>query len=324
MPKGLVIYRKLGKYAHYIKYFYYLFFRRDILEKKVSYGNKNNDSTVYLVKPDYVDGVEGLLSLIYSQVIYIQYANDHKYIPYVDWKNYNTQYYDGVNNVWEYFFKQVSDFTLEDVYNSKKVILSGWTFKNKNKKELFSEKVFFDSGIKRSSSALIKQYLFFSDEINDLLDEELARFRADDSIGVYIRGTDYVRLKPSGEYVQPDVTQVIPVIHSFLDKYGVKTLFLVTEDGDIYDAITNEFGEIVHTVSFDTFVRGYDGKNYISKSNVLIEDKKLRGQYYLVKMIILSKCRYLISSITQGSKFSYLLNDGLYEDEYIFDLGLYE
>lgn len=31
----------------------------------------------------------------------------------------------------------------------------------------------------------------------------------------------------------------------------------------------------------------------------------------------------MITSITQGSKFSYVLNNGKYKDEYVFDLGLY-
>lgn len=61
----------------------------------------------------------------------------------------------------------------------------------------------------------------------------------------------------------------------------------------------------------------------LSKSDVLEKDKKLRGQKYLAKMILLSRCRYLITSITQGSKFSYILNNGKYLDEYAFDLGLY-
>ena len=62
----------------------------------------------------------------------------------------------------------------------------------------------------------------------------------------------------------------------------------------------------------------------MSRSGVLNDDKKQRGQNYLVKMILLSKCKYLISSITQGSKFSYALNGGKDKDEYIFNLGLYD
>ena len=99
---------------------------------------------------------------------------------------------------------------------------------------------------------------------------------------------------------------------------------MVTEDGEIYDSLVNIFGASIRIVSYDSFIRNYDGKDVLSKSNVLDENKKLRGQRYLVKMILLSRCKYLISSITQGSKFSYALNGGKYIDEYIFDLGLYD
>ena len=72
-------------------------------------------------------------------------------------------------------------------------------------------------------------------------------------------------------------------------------------------------------VSFDTFIRNYEGKDVLSKSDVLEKDKKLRGQNYLAKMILLAKCKYLISSMTQGSKFSYVLNDGKYVDTSLYD-----
>ena len=104
MPKGLKFQRKHRKIGYLMKYFYYLIARRDILQKKVSYGDKNKNKIIYIVKPDYQDGVEGLLSLIYRQVLYINLARQKAYIPYVDWKNFNTQYYDGVNNAWEFFF----------------------------------------------------------------------------------------------------------------------------------------------------------------------------------------------------------------------------
>ncbi|MDO4556725.1 MAG: hypothetical protein Q4B70_16550, partial [Lachnospiraceae bacterium] len=93
---------------------------------------------------------------------------------------------------------------------------------------------------------------------------------------------------------------------------------------EIYDSLYEEFGEKIKLVSFDTFVRGYTGQDVLSRSNVLNADKKKRGQDYLVKMVLLSKCKYLISSVTQGSKFSYILNGGAYSDEYIFNLGLYK
>ena len=323
MPVGLKFQRKHRYCGYKLKYFYYCIARRDILQKKKCYGDNNSDKTIYVIKPDYQDGVEGLLSLIHKQVLYIDYAKKKGYIPFVDWKNFKTQYHDGKNNVWNYFFKQPSDIREEEVYTCKNVYLSGWTFKDINPLGLFESKIFFDKTIERKSYELLNQNLNFSDEVLELVAKEAQDLDIDNCIGVYVRGTDYTKLRPSGEYIQPTIKPVKNQITQFINKYHAP-VFLVTEDGDIYDELLHTFGNRIMTVSYDSFIRNYDGKDVLSKSNVLDDDKKQRGQKYLVKMILLSRCKYLISSITQGSKFSYSLNGGKYKDEYIFDLGLYD
>lgn len=323
MPVGLKFQRKHPYLGYKLKYFYYCLARREILQKKCSYGNSNENKIIYIVKPDFQDGVEGLLSLTYKQVLYINYAKQKGFVPYVDWKNYVTQYFDGKNNVWNYFFKQPSKISEKEVYSSKNVYLSGWTFKNINYQGLFESDIFFNAEIKRKSYDLLIKNLSFSDEILNKVCVEAKIIDINRCVGVYVRGTDYIKLKPSGEYVQPNIRLVEEKIDDFNKKYNAP-IFLVTEDGDIYDSLVKKYGSIIRIVSFDSFIRNYDGKDVLSKSSVLDEDKKLRGQNYLVKMILLSRCKYLISSITQGSKFSYALNGGKYVDEYIFNLGLYD
>lgn len=323
MPVGLKFQRKHRVLGYKIKYFYYYLARRDVLQKKKSYGGKNPDKTIYVIKPDYQDGVEGLLSLIHKQVLYINYAKKKGYIPFVDWKNYKTQYYDGKNNVWDYFFDQPSVISEEEVYASKNVYLSGWTFKDINPLGLFESDIFFDKNIENQSYEILKNNLVFSNEVLEVVEKEAQSLDIDKCIGVYVRGTDYIKLRPSGEYVQPNVKQVEHEIIKFIEKYQAP-IFLVTEDGNIYDELVEKFGDRIRIVSYDTFIRNYAGKDVLSKSNVLDDDKKQRGQKYLVKMLLLARCKYLISSITQGSKFSYSLNGGKYKDEYIFNLGLYD
>lgn len=323
MPNGLKFQRKHRFWGYKLKYLYYCIARRDVLQKRKSFGEYNENKIIYLIKPDYQDGVEGLLSLIHKQVIYIDYAKQKGYIPYVDWKNYMTQYYNGIDNVWEYFFMQPSEITEEEVYSCKNVYLSGWTFNNINPLGLFEKDIFYDKEIEKKSYDLLFNNLRFSNEVLKVVETEAQNIDIDKCIGVYVRGTDYVRLKPSGEYIQPNVRQVEEQIIKFVNKYNAP-IFLVTEDGEIYDSLVIKFGKSIRTVSYDSFIYNYDGKDVLSKSNVLEANKKLRGQRYLVKMILLSKCKYLISSITQGSKFSYALNGGKYIDEYIFNLGLYD
>lgn len=323
MVSSLKLSRKHRHFGYKVKYFYYCIARRDVLQKKKKYGELNPHKTIYIIKPDYQDGVEGLLSLVNRQVMYIDYARKKGYVPFVDWKHYKTQYYNGIDNVWEYYFRQPSRITEGEVYQSASVYLSGWTFKNMNSQGYFSENMFSDEILLKKSHEILVNNLEFSDEILEMLDREEKLLDIKECIGVFVRGTDYVRLKPSGEYVQPSVEQVEEQIRIFQKKYQTY-IFLVTEDGEIYDKLKESFGDSIKLVSYDSFIRNYEGKQFISKSNVLKADKKLRGQEYLVKMILLSKCKYLISSIAQGSKFSYSLNGGNYEDEYIFDLGLYD
>ena len=144
MPVGLKFQREHRFLGYKLKYIYYFIARRNVLQKKKSYGKCNAGKVIYIIKPDYQDGVEGLLSLIHKQVIYIDYAKKNGYVPFVDWKNYKTQYYDGKNNVWNYFFKQPSDIKEEEVYNSKNVYLSGWTLKDINPLGLFESEIFFN------------------------------------------------------------------------------------------------------------------------------------------------------------------------------------
>ena len=322
MPIGVKFERKHKKLGYLAKYLYYCVAKRNILQKRMSFGQMNSDRVIYVIKPDYQDGVEGLLSLINKQILYMAYAKKKGYCPYIDWKNYKTQYYDGKNNAWEYFFKQPSNLTENEVYKSKKVYLSGWSFKTVNPEGPFEADVFTDKRIREKSSEMLCEHIRFSDEVLSIVNKEATSLNISECIGVYIRGTDYVKLKPSGEYVQPSVDQMKCKIHEFENKYNAP-IFLVTEDGDIFDNLIKEFGDIIRIVSFDTFIRNYEGKDVLSKSDVLEKDKKLRGQKYLAKMILLAKCKYFVGSMTQGSKFSYILNNGNYSDEYIFDLGLY-
>ena len=320
---GLTFVRKNRTIGYKIKYLYFCLFKRSRLEAKTSYGEANAEQTIYIVKPDSEDGVEGLLSLLARTSLYIRYGIRSGYQVCVDWKNYKTQYYDGQSNAWEFFFEQPSLISLDEAYRSRRVVLSGWTFRDINPNDVYSRKMFFDRHLSDELHEILTTSIDFNDSVKKICNAEGHSLDITNCLGVYLRGTDYVKLKPSGEYVQPTVHQVIEIIDAFIEKHGMIPIYLVTEDGSIYEEIKKRYGGQIRLVSFDSFIYGYKGDTVLSKSGVLEDDKKQRGIHYLVKMILLSKCKYLISSITMGSMFSYGLNGGKYEDEHIFDLGLY-
>ena len=127
-----------------LRYIYTLLKHPQFLQKKKSFGNKNKDKTIYIIRPNTEDGIQGLMSLFVQVMRKIDYANKKGYISYVDFKNYRTQYYDGKNNCWDYFFTQPSKITIDEAYNSKNVILSGVTLKANEDVTLFKDSIFFD------------------------------------------------------------------------------------------------------------------------------------------------------------------------------------
>lgn len=309
---------------NFFRYMYYRLSGKDMIEKHISYGNQNRDQTIYVIRPNSEDGIQGLMSLLIQTLRKLEYADKKGLIPFIDFYNFKTQYYDGKTNAWENFFKPVSKLSLQEVYKSKNVILSGATPFFKEDLSLYKETIFNNHDLAIKCNSIIKKYIELSEDAENVLNNELNSIDIKNCLGIYLRGTDYVKLKPAGEYRQPDIRDVIKKIDEFINKYEIDKIFLVTEDFTYYDILKKRYKEHLIVVSYDTFIKNYDGKDYLSKSNVLSVDKKERGIDYLVKIILLSKCKYLISSITCGSIAAYAFNGDRYTDKYIFSLGYYD
>lgn len=316
--------RKNPSLLRYLQYIYNMFFHKDRLMQKCSFGNMYDTDQILIIRPTTDDGIQGLMSLFIQAMRWVDYANRKGVIPYIDFKNYKTQYYDGIGNVWDYFFTQPSSLSIDEVYNSKRVIVSGATWYKTVDETLFRGEVFNDSKLSEKCFSVIWNNIDYSDEVKNIVEKENKVIQAEKCIGVYLRGTDYIQLKPTGEYVQPDIESVIQKVDEFIHRYGNLKIFLVTEDYKYYHSMKQKYKDEIKIVSYDKFIQNYDGKNFLSKSNVLEENPKKRGMDYLVKIVLLSKCKYLVSSITMGSIAAYSLNGGVYEDSYIFNLGFYK
>lgn len=305
-------------------FIYTLFCHKERLMRTASFGDKHSDDTVFIIRPNAEDGVQGLMSLVAETLRWIDYAEKKKYLAVVDYKNHYTQYGNGIDNVWDYYFRQPTFLTLEEAYQSKKVVYSGITVKPIVNIDLFSGRMFQNKDTLQESKRIAQNCLKITDEVKQIVEKENEVIHTEDCIGVFIRGTDYIKLKPTGEYVQPTIEQMIEKIREFSAKHGEKSIFLVTEDDMYYQALIREYGSRIKIVSYDTFIKNYNENVFLSKTNCLDDDKKERGMKYLVKILLLSKCRYFISSIATGSVMAYSLNERGYEDEFIFNLGVYK
>lgn len=157
--------------------------------------------------------------------------------------------------------------------------------------------------------------------IQNLAQEKIASGRIEDMIGVLARGTDYTKLKPAGHPIAPSPEMLSAKVDEFMKIYGDRKIFLATEDMEIYSFFRKKYGDLIYSTD-DNLIGNYSGRDYLAQE-INPENRYRFGLDYLVKMICLSRCRYLIAADTAGSRFARLFNNGHYAGEYVFSLGVY-
>jgi len=91
----------------------------------------NEDKTFYIIRRP--EPGAGLFSNFHWVLGHIIYALEKNYIPVVDMKNYKTYFNEtalinGTKNAWEYYFKQPTNYNLDEAYKSKNVVVSKMDF----------------------------------------------------------------------------------------------------------------------------------------------------------------------------------------------------
>lgn len=314
--------RKLGMYVQHSRLLRGIavdinlaLFHWDKRQQSKNFGSLNPSTRFYVIRSSGQD--EGLLSLYLGRILQIHELLQKSFVPIVDYQNYATQYnvdfpVNGTLNAWEYYFEQPCSYTLDEVYHSRNVTLSGWRFFRAHGRHNAPRK---PVSYEMMQCAPVKQYIF------DIAREKIRSDGIHGMIGLLIRGTDYTRLRPAGHPVSPTPEQAAQKLDEFIAQYGRSRIFLATEDADIYAFFRNRYGNLIYTTD-NNLIRNYSGRDYIA-NEINSENKYKFGLDYLVKMICLSECRCLIASQTAGTRFAKLLNNGRYLGEYVFDLGKY-
>lgn len=158
------------------------------------------------------------------------------------------------------------------------------------------------------------------DYIKELVKDKKKELLKENVLGVFVRGTDYVALKPTNHPIQPSIDMLTNKIDEYLSKYDIKQIYLVTEDYNIFNSLNNKYNNMV--VGIDDYIRDYDGKDYLR--TYIKDDEYIRGLNYLIKVLLLNECDYLISSKASGSSFAKMMKKDEYKDSYYFDLGVYK
>lgn len=289
-----------------------------ILIKK-EFGTKNPEKTFYVVNRQ-IRKKNGLFAIIYGYVEQMRYVEKNKYIPVMDMQNYKNQYLDdadlGKKNAWENYFTPYTDVSIEEVFQSKNVIL-GY-----DAAEYFHEIQTIDF---EELHRLWEKYVRLNKRTADYIEKEYKRLLTGKGkiLGALYRGTDMQQLKLKNHAVQPDIQEFIKNLHKKLDEWKCDYIFLCTEDVGALEEFKKEFGnKLIYTNQqrFEKTEKKWLAEIEFCRDN----DRYLRGLEYLTAISLLAKCNCLVTGISNGAVGAMILNGNRYENIEIINKGFYE
>ena len=263
---------------------------------------------------------DGLFAIYLSLCSYIIYAEKCGYVPVVDLKHYQNQYFkdnrEYRDNTWEYFFQQPAKITLDEIPTDSDIKIFGSNDYMVNESISFLPNDLPKSPNKPANIKYEKEFfnkLKFQPEIENFLTESTRSILGNEKnvLGILYRGTDYLALKPYGHAIQPNIDDVIQKIIEYKEKYNINKIFIATEDLCAYEKFKQKFGDmIIDNPQYK--IETKQSKRYLSE--IINDESTIRkdhsyklGKEYLRSIYILSKCKYFIGGRTYGTIAVYLL-----------------
>lgn len=284
-----------------------------------SFGELNPEKTFYIIRPTYSIGLFACVGRTMAEFVY---AENNGWIPIVDMQNYPNMYLSKEHlykeNAWEYFFKQVSDYSLDEVYSSKNVVLGDV----RNGRKLIS----WSQGDNVYKSSLWNRVIKINESVSRNLETDYKRLfektKKTKVLGVLLRGTDYVSLQPDKHPIQPSAAEMIKMVTEKQKDWNFEYIYLSTEDEEILQVFQKTFGT---RLLYTNQIRYKNtGKKFLASIKTDREDDEIkRGEEYLITIMLLSRCDYLISSICGGSNVVKMINGEKYIKQITINKGLY-
>ena len=179
---------------------------------------------------------------------------------------------------------------------------------------------------RKAYQKLYERYFVLKKEIKDKYDLELSRIKcvinSSNSVGVVLRGTDYVLTKPKGHPIQPDIDEIISILETdFSNSY----YYVATDEEKMLKKLREKFGDRVissDSVYYDGIYDKDDKRiSYISFDRE--NDKYLRGFEYFRKLYVMSNLNCVAFGMSGASRMVLIMRKGNFEKERIIYRGLY-
>lgn len=300
---------------------------------KCSYGEKNKDKT-FMVIP--VSETSGLYSNISIALPIMQYAIKRGFIPVIDYQNtFSDAIQDienkGLENAWEYYYEQPARVSLEEVYQSKRVIHYSREAYYVKKPRWFSTLPISDQELQYWHK-FVMENIRLQRSIEERIEQEAAKIFVGKKkiLGVGVRAgflSLYLSKSPKieGHPIVPTCEEMIKIVEAKMKEWGYEYIYLHADDREYQQKFVNYFGDKC------LFMERHL-KHWFSNDMPLMTPEEIHCEYkgisvreeteeYMIGVYLLSMCDSLYCSQGGGTYFAYLLNGGRYEHVEIYDEG---
>lgn len=299
-------------------------------ERHVTFGEKNPNITFYIFRAHWQESKNGFFNFFDRAIASCYRARQLGYELLVDMKNYYTEYAGieryGTINVWEDYYEQPSQYTLDEAYQSKNVILSRFDDEQYNYPKLSNEIYFSNKWWAEIYKVLGDMFQFFPNQtLKEYIDKEIKRLGLPRKVlGVLARGTDYISLKPKKHPIPYNTDLLINECRNRLLSGAYEYIYIATEDLDILEKFQSNFGEKL-LFSEQMRVRQDVKKVLMDIKFEREKDSYLRGLEYCVVINVLAKCESLLANCNcYGAHGAIAINGGKYITCEILDAGIYD
>lgn len=282
-------------------------------------GDANPDKYFYVIECRTYANL-GLFAFFTKATTLARYAKAKGYIPVIHVRGENASFYQDFpdDDVWAKFYQQPEEVEIEEVLRSQNVTFAPFAYNGAIQDTLMNRF--------RPEVTLSWRHGTYNDRVMDYIKERQPRFlpHPDRTLGVLIRGTDYVSTTLHNHAIHATKEMVADKIDEVLETWGnLEEIYLATEDADYCDYFKARYGEKLHF----TDQRRYRITPGEMLSDVHREETKrdgfLLGVEYILSIYLLAQCRSFLASGGCGGVGEALKeNDGRYEHTFIFDLGI--
>ena len=258
---------------------------------KISFGEKNKDKVFYIIKRSPGAGFFSNVLFVANHLIICKKKN---YIPVVDMQNFPTIYNElnplkKTTNAWNYYYENLSDVDLNEVYQSKNVIITSNNFEPQFEKDLISKE------IKDVFNNEIKPKIVFQKFIECFSKKNFQNYKV---LGVHFRGTSYKR--SPGHPLPATKKQILKIIKDLILKEKYDKIFLVTEEKNYKEFLVKNFKEKIIFLSSSFRSNSNNAFKIYPRKN----HRYKLGREALIEANLLSKCDglvYVTSNISSAA-----------------------